>query len=185
MNRVAQLLALGAVGAGLAVTVVLHSPAPDVVRAPPPQLVPISTDQQVLGAAAAYDTLIPVVRDASGHLMMELPAVVDPLALERDHPVPTAYPPGSASVLALAAALLLGAGGLVAAGRRLAAHGMTVAAAGLLGAVSAVGLLAGGAPAPALWGFAVALGVLGLTVVVTDRITPSAGSPPSPHPATS
>lgn len=185
MNRVVPLLVLGAVVAGLAITVGLHSPVPDVVRAAPPQLVPISTDQQVLGAAAAYDTLIPVVRGPSGQLMMELPAQVDPLALEQDHPAPADYPPGSAAVLALAAALLLGAGGLAAAGLRRAAHPMTAAAAALLGAVSVVGLLAGDSPAPALWGLTVLLAVLGAGVVVGDRLRPSAGSPPSPRPAPS
>lgn len=184
MNRVAQLLVLGAVAAGLAITVGLHSPGPDVVRAAPPQLVPISTDQQVLGAAAAYDTLIPVVRGPSGQLMMALPAQVDPLALEQDHPAPADYPPGSAAVLALAAALLLVAGGLVARRPR-AAHSITVAAAALLGAVSAVGLLAGDSPAPALWGLTVLLAVLAAGVVVSDRLRPCAGSPPSPRPAPS
>lgn len=183
MNRVAQLLALGAAGAGLAVTVALHGPAPDVVRTAEPELVPISTDQQVLGAAAAYDTLIPVVRGPSGQLMMELPAQVDPLALEQDNPAPAGYPPGSAAVLALAAGLLLGAGGADAAGRHAPVDRMTVAAAGLLGAASAVGLLAGDAPAPALWVATALLAALGAGVVVSDRLRPSAGSPPCPRPA--
>ncbi|MEO6880516.1 MAG: hypothetical protein ABI181_06125, partial [Mycobacteriaceae bacterium] len=109
----------------------------------------------------------------------------DPLALEQDNPAPAGYPPGSAAVLALAAVLLLGAAGAAAAGRHAPVDRMTGAAAGLLGAASTVGLLAGDAPAPALWVVTALLAALGAGVVVSARLRPSAGSPPFPDPAPS
>lgn len=86
-------LVLAVVLTGLAVLVGVHRPAADVVSAAPAQLVPLTSDQQVLTASAALDRIVEVTRDPDGRLVMVLPADVDPLTLGQENPAPPDYPP--------------------------------------------------------------------------------------------
>lgn len=153
-------LVLAIVLTGLAVVVGVHRPAADVVSAAPAQLVPLTSDQQVLAASAALDRIVEVTRDPDGRLVMVLPADVDPLTLEQENPAPPAYPPGSGWVLAAAAAL---------AGLAVLQRPLLVGAAALAGSAAAVGLLVGGSPVPALWWAVAAAALAALTLALQPR----------------
>ncbi len=160
---------LAVVLTGLAVLVGVHRPTADVVRAAPDQLVPLTSDQQVLAASAALDRIVEVTRDPEGRLVMVLPADVDPLTLEQENPAPLDYPPGSGWVLVAAAALAV-----LAVRRRT----LLVGAAALAGSAAAVGLLVGGSPVPALWWAVAAVALTALTLALPRRAARrGAGSP--------
>lgn len=165
---VLALLLSGGGAAALASSAAVSAPAAEVVAPAPDEVVPAPSDRDVL-RAAAIGTRVSVQRDAAGALVMVLPGTYDARTVEQVVPAPASLPPGTAWLLAVAAGLAVGAGGLRAARHRWA-WGPAGVAAGLLAATGTIVVLASTAAA-------VAAGVLACAALAGAGLAGCRGGP--------